>query len=72
MEQHSLFPFLDGMVPALSPLRLSAAAPVKRLGIVYVPNGIVMDQWTPETTGSGFAMKPVMASFGQSGPTNGN
>ena len=56
-------PLLDGMVPALSPLRLSAAAPVKRLGIVYVPNGIVMDQWTPETTGSGFAMKPVMASF---------
>ncbi len=56
-------PLLDGMVPALSPLRLSAAAPVKRLGIVYVPNGIVMDQWTTETTGSGFAMKPVMASF---------
>ncbi|RZP26431.1 DUF1552 domain-containing protein, partial [bacterium] len=56
-------PLLDGMVPAFSPLRLSAAAPVKRLGIVYVPNGIVMDQWTPETTGSGFVMKPVMASF---------
>ena len=56
-------PLLDGMVPAFSPLRLSAAAPVKRLGIVYVPNGIVMEQWTPETSGSGFAMKPVMASF---------
>jgi len=56
-------PVLDSMVPALSPLRASAAAPVKRLGIVYVPNGIVMEQWTPETTGSGFAMRPVMESF---------
>ena len=56
-------PLLDGMVPALSPLRASAAAPVKRLGVVYVPNGIVMNQWTPETTGSGFAMQPVMQPF---------
>ena len=56
-------PLLDGMVPALSPLRASAAAPVKRLGVVYVPNGIVMNQWTPDTTGSGFEMKPVMQPF---------
>ena len=53
-------PLLDGMVPALSPLRASAAAPIKRLGVVYVPNGIVMNQWTPDATGSGFEMKPVM------------
>ncbi len=53
-------PLLDGMVPALSPIRASAAAPVKRLGVVYVPNGIVMNQWTPDATGSGFEMKPVM------------
>ena len=56
-------PLLDGMVPALSPIRASAAAPVKRLGVVYVPNGIVMNQWTPEATGSGFAMQPVMQPF---------
>ncbi len=56
-------PLLDGMVPALSPIRASAAAPVKRLGVVYVPNGIVMNQWTPDTTGSGFEMKPVMQPF---------
>ena len=56
-------PLLDGMVPALSPLRASAAAPVKRLGVVYVPNGIVMNQWTPDATGSGFEMKPVMQPF---------
>ena len=56
-------PLLDGMVPAFTPLRLSAAAPVRRLGLVYVPNGIVMDQWTPDETGTGFTMKPVMQSM---------
>ena len=56
-------PLLDSMVPALSPLRLSAAAPVRRLGVVYVPNGIIMDQFTPDTTGSGFDLKPVMKSM---------
>ena len=40
-------PLLDGMVPALAPLRATAAAPRRRLGIVYVPHGAVMDRWTP-------------------------
>ena len=31
-------PFLDGMVPAFAALRNSAAQPVRRLGVVYVPN----------------------------------
>ena len=56
-------PLLDGMVPAFTPLRLSAAAPVKRLGVAYVPNGIVMEQWTPDTTGKGFDFKPAMQSL---------
>ncbi len=34
-------PMLDGMVPALTALSRTAAAPTNRLGIVYVPNGIV-------------------------------
>ena len=37
-------PLLDGMVPALSALRATAAAPTRRLGIVYVPNGIFMNR----------------------------
>ncbi len=56
-------PLLDGMVPAFTPLRLSAAAPVKRLGVVYVPNGVLMDQWTPDATGAAFELKPVMESL---------
>ena len=53
-------PVLDGMVPALSALGRSAARPVTRLGVVYVPNGIVMDQWTPATEGAGFDLPPIL------------
>jgi hypothetical protein len=40
-------PLLDAMVPALTPLRASAAEPVRRLGFVYIPMGAYMKQWTP-------------------------
>ena len=53
-------PMLDGMVPALSALGRTAARPVARLGVVYVPNGIVMDQWTPATGGAGFDLPPIL------------
>ncbi len=53
-------PLLDAMVPALSALSATAAAPVRRLGFVYIPNGAVMQQWTPEQTGPGFALSPIL------------
>ncbi len=57
-------PFLDGMVPALT-RAAKAAAPVHRLSVVYVPNGIVMSDWTPSAEGS-FELTPILrplASF---------
>ena len=53
-------PLLDGMVPALTALGRTAAKPVGRLGVVYVPNGIVMEQWTPATAGAGFEITPIL------------
>ncbi len=53
-------PLLDGMVPALTALSRTAAQPAKRLGVVYVPNGIVMEQWTPAAAGAGFEMTPTL------------
>jgi hypothetical protein len=51
-------PFLDAMVPAFAaPL---ATARVPRLGVVYVPNGMMMNDWLPESTTPGFAFKPIM------------
>ena len=53
-------PLLDGMVPALSAFAKTAAAPPKRLGVVYVPNGVMLDNWTPVGEGSGFALSPTL------------
>ena len=53
-------PLLDGMVPAFAAMRKTAAAPVKRLGIVYVPNGMMMNDWTPSTAGSGFDFPTIL------------
>ena len=53
-------PLLDGMVPALSALSRTAAAPVARLGAVYVPNGIAMENWTPAMTGTAFELPPSL------------
>ena len=38
-------PLLDAMVPALAAQR--TPGPVRRLGVVYVPNGMAMHRWTP-------------------------
>ena len=55
-------PFLDAMVPALS--RAATAAPVaRRLGFFYVPNGVVMDKWTPAQTGPGFEFTPTLQAL---------
>jgi len=35
-------PLLESMVPALTPLRLTAASPRTRLGCIYVPHGATM------------------------------
>lgn len=54
-------PLLDSMVPALTAQELTAAKPVKRLGIIYVPNGVFMDNWTPPEQGRGFSLPSSMA-----------
>jgi len=53
-------PLLDGMVPALTALSRTPAAPVRRLGVVYVPNGMMMDHWTPQIEGAGFDFPTIL------------
>lgn len=38
-------PLLDGMVPALTATRRTAAAPVRRFGAIYMGNGMAMNVW---------------------------
>jgi len=51
-------PFLDAMVPALA---AQADRRPFRFGAIYVPNGIYPQNWHPDTTGSDFEFKPIMA-----------
>ena len=43
-------PLLDSMVPAFA--KAQGTPPVRRLGVVYVPNGVVMKNWTPASEGA--------------------
>ena len=52
-------PFLDAMVPALS-AAARTAAPARRLGFVYVPNGVNWMRWTPGQAGAGFELSPSL------------
>ena len=54
-------PLLDAMVPAATALAQTAANPVRRLGFVYIPNGVIQDQWVPATTGAGFDFSPTLS-----------
>ncbi|MDP7477697.1 MAG: DUF1552 domain-containing protein, partial [Vicinamibacterales bacterium] len=56
-------PLLDGMVPALTAQSRSAAAPVRRFGVFYVPNGMSMPYWYPKTEGSLAQMPPTLRSL---------
>ena len=56
-------PLLDGMVPALTALSKTAAAPVRRFGVFYVPNGMSMPYWSPATEGSLTDLPPTLRSL---------
>jgi hypothetical protein len=49
-------PVLDAMTPALA---AATARPI-RLSFIEVPNGIMMDKWTPATEGADFALTPTL------------
>ena len=54
-------PLLDSMVPAFA--KAQAATPVRRLGVVYVPNGVVMKNWTPASEGA-LEISPTLEPLG--------
>ncbi len=56
-------PLLDAMVPALTASQKTAAKPVRRLGVVYHPNGVVYENWLPTGSGSTFEFSRVLSPF---------
>jgi hypothetical protein len=53
-------PLLDAMVRPLTALANTAAKPINRLGVVYVPNGMIMKNWLPSAQGAEFEFMPTM------------
>lgn len=52
-------PLLDAMIPAMA----AAAGPVRRLGVVYHPNGVIYDQWLPTGVGTDYKLSPTLAGL---------
>ena len=53
-------PLLDAMLPAFASAAQVATTRTTRLAFFAVPNGIIMDKWTPAATGSGLELTPVL------------
>ena len=53
-------PLLDSMIPAGTALAQTAAQPRRRFGAVFIPNGAIMEQWTPSGTGTGFTLSSTL------------
>ncbi|MBY0507910.1 MAG: DUF1552 domain-containing protein [Bryobacteraceae bacterium] len=52
-------PLLDAMRPAMA-APAKAAGQARRVAVVYVPNGIIMNQWTPKGTGADFEFSRIL------------
>jgi uncharacterized protein DUF1552 len=56
-------PLLDAMVPALSAVARTAANPVRRFGVVYIPMGSIISEWTPKQEGKLTELSPTLKSL---------
>src|SRR4029450_11369547 len=54
-------PLLDAMVPALTAQVNAPARAVRRLGVVYHPNGVIYENWLPKGVGRDFAFSRTLA-----------
>jgi hypothetical protein len=55
-------PCLDAMMPAFAApaSSLTDTKSASRLAFVYIPNGAVMDHWTPKSTGAGYEFTSIL------------
>jgi hypothetical protein len=54
-------PMLDSMIPALS--RATTTVPVNRLGVVYIPNGMIMENYLPSKEGPDWEITPTLSAL---------
>lgn len=58
-------PFLDAMQPAFAATTRGAAKAPCRLAFAYVPNGIIMKDWTPASEGAEFDLPRILQPIAQ-------
>ena len=56
-------PLLDAMVPSMTALAQTPAAPVRRLGFVYMPMGCDIGRWTPPVEGKLVELSPALQAL---------
>ncbi len=56
-------PWMESMVPALTALAQSGAAPARRFGVFYAPNGMSMGYWSPTTEGPIDQLPPTLQTL---------
>ena len=56
-------PLLEAMVPAMTAMAKTPANVVRRLGVIYHPNGVIYDKWLPSGVGSNFQLSPTLAEL---------
>jgi hypothetical protein len=54
-------PLLDAMIPALTAAVNTPAKAVRRLGVMYHPNGVIYRNWLPKGVGAGFEFSPILS-----------
>lgn len=56
-------PLLDAMVPAATALAATPAAPVRRLGYIFMPMGCDLSRWVPSESGALGKLPPILSSL---------
>jgi hypothetical protein len=51
-------PLLESMAPAMR--AAAQTPPTRRLGFVYVPHGVILNQWTPASSAAGFDLPAIL------------
>lgn len=55
-------PLLEAMIPSAKAAEM-AAATRKRLQVIYMPNGMVMNDFTPTQMGEGYTLSPILKTL---------
>jgi hypothetical protein len=56
-------PLLDSMIPVFTARAATPATPVNRFGVMYVPNGMIMQNYLPATEGKAWELTPTLSGL---------